>query len=131
MEGGCLCGAIRYRIDGTPRRVAHCHCLHCRRASGAPFVTWVDVRPEQFRYERSTPQSFESRPRVTREFCGSCGTQLTYRNADEPGSIDVTACSQDDPDGLRPQDHVWGDRVLPWVELDDGLPRYRRGRDDS
>ncbi len=37
MEGGCFCGAIRYQVDGPPRRVTHCHCLHCRRTSGAPF----------------------------------------------------------------------------------------------
>jgi len=131
MEGGCFCGAIRYRIDGNPRRVAHCHCLHCRRTSGAPFVTWIDVSPERFRYLRGRPGNYESRPRVTREFCGDCGTQLTYRNAEEPDSIDVTACSLDDPGGLRPQDHVWNDRRLPWVRIDDGLPCYGRGRNDA
>ena len=43
MEGGCLCGAIRYRISGAPHRTTNCHCLHCRRSSGAPFLTWIEV----------------------------------------------------------------------------------------
>ena len=76
------------------------------------------------------PSQYESRPQVTREFCGACGTQLTYRRADEPETVDVTACSLDDADWVRPVDHVWCDRMLPWVKVADGLPRYRRGRSD-
>jgi len=131
MEGGCCCGAVRYRIDGVPRRVAHCHCLHCRRTSGAPFLTWAEVSSAQFTYLRGRPGRYESRPQVTREFCADCGTQLTYRHDDEPGTIDVTACSLDGPDGLVPEDHVWSHRLLPWIRMDDGLPRHERGRDDK
>ena len=131
MEGGCCCGAVRYRIDGIPRRVTHCHCLHCRRTSGAPFLTWAEVSPAQFTYTSGKPRRYESRPTVTREFCGGCGTQLTYRTTEEPGAIDVTACSLDGPDALVPEDHVWNDRVLPWIDLADGLPRYGRGRNDA
>ena len=47
LEGGCLCGALRYRIDGSPRVVSHCHCGLCRRVSGAPFVTWLTVRKDR------------------------------------------------------------------------------------
>lgn len=131
IDGGCLCGAVRYRIEGPPRRITHCHCLHCRRASGAAFVTWVEFDPAGFGLLSGTPAEYESRPRVTRQFCASCGTQLTYRHADEPDVIDVTACSLDDPDGIAPEDHVWCDRMVPWLKLDDGLPRYGRGRFDA
>jgi len=131
VEGGCLCGAVRYRIDGTPRRCTHCHCLHCRRASGAAFVTWAEFDASGFVFVTGSPARYESRPKVTRRFCGNCGTQLTYEHADEPGTIDVTACSLDDADPVPPEDHVWYDRKLSWVELADGLPRYRRGRFDE
>lgn len=128
MEGGCFCGAVRYRIEGAPRRVTHCHCLHCRRTSGAPFLTWVEVHPDRFAYTRGAPGSYESRPLVTREFCGRCGTQLTYRHAEETDTLDVTACSLDAPDGLVPEDHIWCDRMLPWIKPEDGLPRYKLER---
>ncbi len=130
MEGGCLCGAIRYRVEGNPRRATHCHCLHCRRGSGAAFVTWIEFDPSDFAVVSGTPARYESRPGVTRKFCGQCGTQLTYEHADEPDTIDVTACSLDDVDGISPDDHVWADRMAAWVKLDDGLPRYKRGRFD-
>jgi hypothetical protein len=128
MEGGCLCGAIRYRIDGHPRRTTHCHCLHCRRSSAAAFVTWVEFPSSQFTLVSGAPSRYESRPQVTRQFCGCCGTQLTDQHAAEPGTIDVTACSLDNADAVSPEDHVWSDRMLPWVKISDGLPRYKLGR---
>lgn len=128
MEGGCFCGAVRYRIDGTLRRITSCHCLHCRRTSGAPFVTWVEIEPSQFKIVGGTPSRYLSRPGVTRSCCSRCGTQLTYELADE---IDVTACSLDEPDTLAPEDHVWCERMVPWLRLADGLPRYPRGKYDS
>jgi hypothetical protein len=39
LEGGCLCGSVRYRIVGTSKSIGHCHCESCQKASGAPFVT--------------------------------------------------------------------------------------------
>jgi hypothetical protein len=53
---------------------------------------------------------------------------LTYEDADEPDTIDVTAASLDAPDSIKPEDHVWCDRMLPWMKLTDGLPRYNLGR---
>lgn len=131
MDGGCLCRAIRYRTDGPPYRVTNCHCLHCRQSSGAPFLTWIEFRPSQFHLVSGTPCRYESRPKVTRQFCGKCGTQLTYQHADEPDTIDVTACSLDDPSEISPEDHVWADRMVPWLKTADGLPRYRRGKYDE
>ena len=128
MDGGCLCGKVRYRIEGKPRRTTSCHCLHCRRSSGAAFVTWSEFDAHLFSLVSGTPSQYESRPRVTREFCGACGAQLTYRHADTPETIDVTTCSLDYPDGIAPEDHVWFDRALPWVKLADGLPRHKLGR---
>lgn len=126
--GGCFCGAIRYRIDGHPRRVTSCHCLHCRKTSGAPFLTWAEFDPARFEIVKGDPGRCGSRPLVTRQFCSSCGTQLTYQHAEEPDTIDVTAASFDAPDAFTPEDHVWCDRMLHWIRLADGLPRYGRSR---
>lgn len=106
MEGGCLCGAVRYRVEGYSRRTTNCHCLHCRRASGAVFVTWLEFRASDFTVVSGAPSRYESRPQVTRQFCGKCGTQLTYQHAQEPETIDVTACSLDNADEVSPEDHV-------------------------
>lgn len=130
-EGGCFCGAVRYLARGAPGSVTHCHCLHCRRTSGAAFVTWAEFPRAEFSFTRGAPVSFSSRPGVTRSFCGSCGTPLTYGNNATPGSIDVTACSLDEPDLVSPKDHVFHDRKLGWVRLADGLPAYPADRNAS
>jgi hypothetical protein len=128
VKGGCFCGAIRYRISCEPAQVAHCHCLHCRRTSGAPLVTWAVFDSSKFEYIKGTPGHYESRPRVRRQFCEKCGTQLTYQNLQNSAEIDVTVGSFDHPESVEPQDHVWADRMLSWARLADGLPRYARDR---
>ncbi len=131
MDGGCCCGAVRYQIDGTPTRTTNCHCEHCRRTSGAPFVTWIEVELSQFTLVTGVPSRYESRPKVIRQFCASCGTQLTYQHTDELDVLDVTACSLDTLDPVTPEDHVWCDRMAPWIVLADGLPRYNVGKYDK
>ena len=91
-------------------------------------MTWAEFDPETFRFVTGTPNECGSKPRVTRQFCGQCGTQLTYRHAEEEDVIDVTAASLDAPETVQPEDHVWSDRMLPWIRLSDGLPRYARSR---
>jgi hypothetical protein len=123
-DGGCFCGAIRYRVTGEALTVAHCHCIHCRRTNAAAFVTWAEFRSGDFAWMKGTPATYATRPRVVRTFCRDCGTQITFQSEAEPASIDVTVCSLDDPDSIAPQHHVWTDRKLSWVGLDDGLPRH-------
>ena len=127
-EGGCFCGAVRYRVDGQPKSVTHCHCLDCRKVSGAAFLTWIELERRQFELTRGTPERLEYESRVVRRFCGACGTPLTYERLKEPENVDVTLCSLDDPVAFQPQDHVWADRQLSWADVGGELPRYSRGR---
>jgi hypothetical protein len=53
IEGGCLCGAVRYRAWGNAYGITHCHCQTCRRASGAPFVTWAGFDADKFTFTRA------------------------------------------------------------------------------
>ena len=128
IEGGCLCGAIRYRASGSAYGITHCHCRTCRRASGAPFVTWAGFDRDKFAFTRGQPASHASSPNVLRAFCATCGTALTYQRADVPGSIDVTLGSMDDPEALKPEDHTWTESRLSWLALNDRLPQYPRER---
>ena len=50
MEGGCGCGAVRYRVTGAPQWASHCHCRDCRRTAGAPYVTYVGLDTVQVRW---------------------------------------------------------------------------------
>lgn len=129
-EGGCFCGAIRYRARGDTVCVTHCHCNHCRQTSGASFVTWVEFPLDAFEILQGEPGRFVSRPGATRTFCRDCGTPITFHDDAHPGMIDVTVGSLDEPERMLPEDHVWATRELSWLKLDDGLPRYDTRRDD-
>jgi hypothetical protein len=127
IEGGCLCGQVRYCLRGAPLSSGTCQCRTCRKASAAAIVPWIRVDAERFAFTAGRPVEFESSPEVTRTFCGRCGTPLTYRTASYAGTIDVTTCSLDDPEAFPPLGHVWTSHRLSWVRLGDGLPCFEEG----
>ena len=57
IQGGCLCGAMRYEATGRPYNITHCHCTDCRRSSGAAFVTWASLLRTQFLFTRGEAKS--------------------------------------------------------------------------
>jgi hypothetical protein len=124
LEGGCLCGSIRYRVQGDPVTVALCHCTMCRRSAGAPVVAWAMFALDTLEFVRDEPARYASSPGVRRGFCGRCGTTLTFSADFLPGLVDITVASLDDPAGLPPRMHIWESRRLPWLTLGDGLPRH-------
>lgn len=125
--GGCLCGALRYEGTGTPYNVSHCHCIDCRRTSGAPLVTWASFRRSEFRFTKGQPRNVSWAGRV-RSFCGACGTPLTFMTEPDADEVDVTVSSFDHPEAVSPADHTWVEDRLPWIQLADGLPEHRQGR---
>jgi hypothetical protein len=116
--GGCLCGAIRYRVTGAPLSSVICHCVSCRRASGAPTVAWIEVDRKGFEFIAGEPAAFRSSPGVVRRFCGTCGSALTYEAESRPGSIDVTTGTLDAPHGFPPTAEVWLDDRVHWQSAD-------------
>ena len=127
IEGGCLCGAVRYEAGGEPYHVTHCHCEDCRRSAGAPFVTWASFRAENFRLTRGALRDVAFGGRL-RSFCPQCGTALAFRASLETDEIDLTVASFDHPESVEPADHIWVEDRLPWIRLGDGLPTYPRSR---
>ncbi|MCH7888914.1 MAG: GFA family protein [Proteobacteria bacterium] len=125
-EGGCLCGAVRYRVAGAARWVGHCHCQSCRRACGAPVVTWAGFAEERFKVTQGALACFASSPGVTRSFCARCGTPLTFVAERYPGEVHVTVGSLDRPGEFPPASHVWASERISWLHLADDLPRHPR-----
>ena len=130
MEGGCLCGAVRYVVEGQPLSSGICHCESCRRASSSPRLPFMGVRSGSFRYTTGAPVNYASSPGVTRSFCGRCGSPLTYRRDDAPDELDIMTVSLDDPGAVSPTFHVWTEDALDWDRLAGDLTRYRRSRSD-
>ncbi len=128
-EGGCLCGAVRYRVSGTPQYSAICHCSSCRKAAGAPSVAWQTYEWQQFELLSGKPRTYRSSPGVQRTFCENCGTPLTFSSEQRPGQIDITSISLDDPNDSPPDREVWLEEKLNWVTPDGARGQFGRGGD--
>ncbi|MBI1816159.1 MAG: GFA family protein [Deltaproteobacteria bacterium] len=122
VEGGCLCGSIRYQGEGEPSNLTLYHCRSCRKATGSPIIAWVTFPASGFSFVSGTPTEYRSSPKVVRAFCAACGTPLTYRHANYPSSVDVTTCSLDDPESFAPTDHTFFSHRLRWLRVNDHLP---------
>ena len=129
LEGGCLCSALRYRIEPGPADSAYCHCAMCRRAAGSPVVPWFSVPRQRFSYSKGTPQRYRSSATAVREFCGICGTPILFDSYGDP-KVDITNASLDEPDAVPPRYHIWRMSRIGWFETADILPRFDdRGSD--
>ncbi len=122
--GRCLCGAVRYRATANPLRAVNCHCNICRRTSGAAFLTFVHFPVAAFTWTQGMPTRYRSSREAERGFCAICGSTLTMHESVIADRVQVTLGSLDRPDLVRPDDHVWTDSKLPWLRIEDGLPRY-------
>lgn len=125
LRGGCLCGALRYRIDREPLGAVICHCVTCRRAAGAQAVAWATVPAAGFAWTAGTPAAHVSSPGVLRRHCAACGTSLTWEG--EAGEVDVTLASLDDPEAIAPDREAWLSHRLPWTPLRSDLPGFAEG----
>ena len=127
VQGGCLCGAIRFEAELPSKWCAHCHCSMCRRAHGAGYVTWVGFESSGFRLLRGNDQLawYESSTPARRGFCRTCGSTMLFESSRWPGETHVAlACIEDAIDRV-PEANAYVDGHVDWVPLDDSLPRYK------
>lgn len=122
LEGGCHCGALRYRLEGDLTDIAHCHCSICRRVSGGLVVTWLTLPRKGFQWMAGEPKRYMAPASCTRYFCGDCGAHVALETTHSPLSIDVTVATLDRPEQVRANRHIWTGSRLPWLHLDDELP---------
>ncbi len=127
VEGGCHCGAVRYRIEGEPMTHALCHCTDCRRHAGAPMVSWAMFPENAVRTIKGALKVYASSEHGRRHFCANCGTSLFYANSQVlPGIIDVQSSTFDDPDVLPAQAHIQVAERIGWMATAHGLPEFER-----
>jgi hypothetical protein len=127
LEGGCLCGAVRYSVQGEPEHVALCHCSDCRKASGAPVTGWAAFAKDDFALKSGSPASYSSNGNAVRHFCRTCGSGLYYVNeAVLPGLVDIQVATLDDPDAMAPQVHIQVAERVGWMASAQDLPHFDR-----
>jgi hypothetical protein len=121
-EGGCLCGAVRFKCDGEPINVRICHCRTCQKAMGSPFYARALFAQSALTVQGATA-SYGSSDALDRVFCKACGTRLFSwrRNGTAAG---VALATFDDRNTFAPTEHIWVSEKMDWVKLEDGLPQY-------
>ena len=128
--GGCLCGAVSYKINGDLRGIVNCHCSKCRRFHGN-FGAYTSVRAEDLilveqRGLKWYASVTDETPHVYRGFCVECGSSLFWHPRDQE-NIAVAAGSLDAPTHLHTIGHVWVSQKSDYYEIHDDLPKFQKG----
>ena len=123
IRGGCVCGGTRYVLKSQPFALIDCHCIDCRRSAGAPYVTWGSVPRADLVVTKGEPRKVAHADRI-RSFAACCGTHLFFEDTKDSEIIDVTIASLDDPAPFAPQKAIWLEDKLPWVTLNESLPKF-------
>jgi hypothetical protein len=129
LTGGCLCGAVRYRLTSEPTDAGWCHCRMCQLNSGSPAMVFASVPPADHVIDRGEEHisRYASSDKAERWFCGHCGTPLLFREF-AGTTHDFSVATLDTPEAALPGFHIYYDSRIPWAEAADDLPQYPRGR---
>ncbi len=127
LEGGCSCGAVRYRMTDSPLFVHCCHCRWCQRESGASFALNAMIEADRVVLLKGEPEPVDTPTesgRGQRIFrCPMCRVALWSHYAGAGDAIDfVRVGTLDDPDRLPPDIHIFTESKQPWVVLPPGAP---------
>jgi hypothetical protein len=126
FEGGCACGAVRYRMTSAPMFVHCCHCRDCQRQTGSAFVINALIESARVEILAAQPRRFaqptdSGRPHGIYR-CEACGTAVWS----EYGGVEVIRFVRvgtlDDPTALAPDIHIYTRSKQPWVALPEGVP---------
>ena len=126
FEGGCLCGAIRYRAAAPPMRAVICHCSMCRKHTGAPIASFVHFPIDSFTWLKEQPKRYRSSEFAERGFCAQCGSTVAMHEEVLSDRVQVAIGSLDQPDRVEVNDHVWTQDQISWFDVSDDLPRFRQ-----
>ena len=126
-SGGCLCGAVRYEIDGDPIFAGHCHCRDCQKSTGAGHgsVTGFPASAVKLTGElRTYTSQGDSGQPISRSFCPVCGSTIHSSPSVMPGVLNMTAGTLDDPTLYQPQAVIYTRSRPHWDRIDSGLPEF-------
>jgi hypothetical protein len=132
LQGGCLCGAVRFEITAPFLSAGYCHCTHCQRRTGTGSSANGRVPQEGFRLLQGQEQlhAFKPPTGVPKLFCVTCGSALFSGEPLSDEQVAVRLGALDRNPGIRPQFRQFVDSAAPWEPLpQDGLERYPRSRE--
>ncbi|MFD0915073.1 GFA family protein [Pseudahrensia aquimaris] len=122
VQGGCVCGAVRFTADGKPDRVGLCHCLDCRKHHGAVFHASAVFAQDLVTIEGKTHHHEQ------RHFCPTCGSSVFSRSGKE---IEIHLGALDAPDQFKPTYELWTIRRESWLSPLPGALQFERNRPED
>jgi hypothetical protein len=127
LEGGCTCGAVRYRMTSKPMIVHCCHCRWCQRETGASFALNAMIETDRIVLLEGAPEAVDTLTssgkgqKIVR--CPTCRVALWSHYAGAGGALSfLRVGTLDDPDRLPPDIHIFTSSKQPWVMLPPGTP---------
>ena len=130
FEGGCYCGAVRYRAKGDPLFKGQCHCRECQYIAGGSPNMLMAVPEAGFTYTGKQPKQFQRTDiddAVTREFCEECGTHILAKSARMPGALMLKVGTLDDPAGYgMPNMAIFTVDQQSFHTIPDGVATFER-----
>lgn len=128
VEGGCQCGAVRYRLDAAPLGIYACHCKDCQRFSGTTHTLSMVVRTEDIALISGALAGFDKAAdsgRTVRMLgCAQCGTKVWNQPLSSPAFLIVKPGTLDDMGWAQPVGNIWTASRAPWVEIDPEVPNF-------
>ena len=126
-EGGCACGAVRYRLASDPLFVHCCHCLNCQRQTGSAFVVNLLIEADRVVLLAGEPQPVDvprddgGKQRIFR--CPTCQVAV-FSEYGRPAVRFVRGGTLDDPTNVTPDVHIYTRSKVSWLALPDSAPAF-------
>ena len=131
LEGGCACGACRYRVSGAPIFVNNCHCTLCQRQTGSTSVVNAFFESEALTLLSGSLSEHvvtggSGNPHVICR-CDACGTALwSYYGRLGRLGAGVRVGTLDAPGRIRPDAVIFTGDMMPWVALPTDIPSFEK-----
>ena len=126
LEGGCSCGAVRYRLTSAPLFVHCCHCLDCQRQTGSAFVINALIETDRIERLSGEPEAVSMPTESGRPHdiyrCPKCLTAVWSDYGRRPALRFVRVGTLDEPSALAPDVHIFTRTKLPWLRLPEDVP---------
>jgi len=130
IEGSCLCGGVRFQINGRLSPLQYCHCTRCRKSSGSAFVAAVAAKTDDFQWVTGADlvqvyaaPILEAPPPYRTSFCRRCGSPVPLYDRERPFVV-IAVGNFDQRPEIRPLRHIFVGKKAPWYEIRDGLPQF-------
>ena len=121
--GSCLCGAVKYQVNGSLRPVVACHCVQCRKTSGH-YGAATSARREDLTIAGDV-KWYVSSPTARRGFCPGCGSSLFWDGGGE--NVSIWAGTLDGATGLSLRGHIFTADKGDYYEIEGDLPTFPQG----